>query len=299
LSPVTTSARRLGVPSKSHYAKAIDHDVSVAEQLPTSSLSAGGRGRARRFEAKDVLVALSLSDLRARYGRGPWQLAKWLLDPFAVVGVYLLLVTFVLDRPGVAPGLSLACAVVPFQLVMATVINSMGAVDQRRAIILNMSFRRALIPLSAVLTETVAFAGSLVLLPFMMAAYRVAPSTSLVWLPLVLAANIILALGLAYPASLFGLAFRDLRLVAVSLVRTAFFLAAGLVALSEIPGRTGDLVRLNPLTGIFEAYRDVFLFQQRPAAWELLYPVLTGLVLLAVFVPIYRREQQHFAKVLE
>jgi len=69
--------------------------------------------------------------------------------------------------------------------------------------------------------------------------------------------------------------------------------------LSEIPGRTGELVRLNPLTGIFESYRDVLLFQQRPAAWELLYPLLVGLVLLAVFIPLYGREQQHFAKVLE
>jgi lipopolysaccharide transport system permease protein len=246
-----------------------------------------------------VLVALTLSDLRARYGRGPWQLGKWLLDPFAAIGVYLLLVTFVLDRPGAAVGLSLACAVVPFQLVMSTLINAMGAVDLRRAIILNMRFRRALIPASALLTEAVAFGGSLVLLPFMMASYRVAPTSSILWLPLVLAANIVFAAGLAYPASLFGLWFRDLRVVAISLVRTAFFLAAGLVALSEIPGRAGELVRLNPLTGIFESYRDVFLFQQRPAAWELLYPAVVGLVLLAVFVPLYRREQQHFAKVLE
>lgn len=246
-----------------------------------------------------MLLALTLSDLRARYGRGPWQLAKWLLDPFAVVGVYLLLVTFVLDRPGSAPGLSLACAVVPFQLVMSTLINGMGAVDMRRAIILNMRFPRALIPASALLTEAVAFGGSLVLLPFMMAAYGVGPTSSILWLPLVLAANLVFALGLAYPASLFGLWFRDLRIVAISLVRAAFFLAAGLVALSEIPGRAGELVRLNPLTGIFESYRDVFLFQQRPAAWELWYPLLAGLVLLAVFVPLYHREQQHFAKVLE
>ncbi len=271
-------------------------ELTIVERLAPRSFSPGA---SRRAEMKDVLIALTLSDLRARYGRGPWRLGKWLLDPFAVVGVYLLLVTFVLNRSGSAPGLSLACAVVPFQLIMSTVINAMGAVESRRAIILNMGFRRSLIPVSAVMTESVAFAGSLVLLPLMMAAYQLGPATSLVWLPLVLASNLAFAFGLAYPASLFGLAFRDLRIIAVSLVRTAFFLAAGLVALSEIPGRTGELVRLNPLTAIFESYRDVFLFQQRPAAWELLYPVVTGLVLLVVFVPVYRREQQHFAKVLE
>lgn len=247
----------------------------------------------------DVLLVLTYSDLRGRYGRGPWQLAKWLLDPFALVGVYLLLVTFVLNRPGRAPGLSLACAVIPFQLLMSTVTASMSAVSTRRSIILNMAFDRILLPLSAVLTETVAFIASFVLLALMMAAYGVAPTIAILWLPVVLAVSIVFALGFAYPASLFGLWFRELRLLAVSLVRTLFFLAAGLVPLSEIHGRAGTLVRLNPLTGLFEAYRSVLFYGRTPAAWELLYPLLFGGILLAAFAPLYRREQTQFAKVVE
>ncbi len=247
----------------------------------------------------DVLLALTHADLHSRYGRGPWQLAKWLLDPFALVGVYLLLVTFVLDRGGTAPGLSLACAVIPFQLLMSTVITGMNAISSRRSIILNMAFDRTLLPVSAVLTETVAFVASLALLVLMMAAYGVAPTVAVLWLPLPLAVTVVLALGLAFPASLFGLWFRDLRVFAISLVRTLFFLAPGLVPLSEIPGRAGDLVRLNPLTGLFESYRDALLFGQRPAAWQLLYPLLIGLGLLAAFFPLYRREQAQFAKVVE
>ena len=61
--------------------------------------------------------------------------------------MYLLLVALVLDRPDEAPGLSLACAVVPFQLVMTAVVNALNAVNVRRTIILNMAFPRLLIPL--------------------------------------------------------------------------------------------------------------------------------------------------------
>lgn len=78
-------------------------------------------------QAVDVLLSLTESDLRARYGRGGWQLVKWLVDPFALVGVYLLLVTFILRRGGEALGLSLSCAVIPFQLVMMSIVNAMGA----------------------------------------------------------------------------------------------------------------------------------------------------------------------------
>lgn len=277
--------------------RAIDRDaLLIRSEAPAASRPSGAP--AGRAGILDVLVSLTASDLRARYGRGPWQLVKWLVDPFALVGVYLLLVTFVLERTGRAPGLSLACAVVPFQLVMMTVVNALQAVALRQSIILNMNFRRGLIPVSSTLTETVAFAASLLLVALMMAAYGVAPTAAVVWLPAVLAVNVFFAVACAYVASLFGLWFPDLRPFAISFVRTLFFVAPGLVALSSIHGRAHDLVRLNPLTGLFEAFRSVLLGGHRPAAWELLVPAAAGALLLALLLPVYLREQRQFAKVV-
>jgi ABC-type polysaccharide/polyol phosphate export permease len=133
----------------------------------------------------------------------------------------------------------------------------------------------------------------------MMVVYRVAPTTALIWFPFVLLANVLFALGLAYPASLFGLWFRDLRNFGQSFVRTLFFLAPGLVPFSQIQGRAHEWLRLNPLTGLFEAYRDTLLFGRAPAAWELLFPAGCSLLLLAIFVPLYRSEQRQFAKIVE
>ena len=223
---------------------------------------------------------------------------KWLLDPFALVGVYLVLVTLLLDRGGPAPGLSLACAVVPFQLLMMTVINSLGGLEIRRSIITNMAFPRALLPVASALTESMAFGASLLLLALMMIVYGIAPTAAILWLPLVVVTNLALAVALAYPASLAGVWIRDLRAFIISFVRTLFFLAPGLVALEQITGEANDLVRLNPLTGLFEAYRAVLLYGEAPAAWELLYPLAIALAIAAVFVPIYRREQASFPKVV-
>jgi lipopolysaccharide transport system permease protein len=246
----------------------------------------------------DVLRALTESDIRFRYGRGPFRFARWLLDPVALVGVYLILVTFVLDLPGEAPGLSLACAVIPFQLVMLTIANAMTTLELRRPILLNMTFRRMLLPISAALTESVAFSSSLLLIIAMMAIYGVAPTWNILWFPLVLLVNLLLAIAAAYAAILFGIWLRELRAFVVSFVRALFFLAPGLVPLAETSEDVRDLLRLNPLTGLFEAYRDVFMYGTRPASWELLFPLTAALILLAIFVPLYRSEQRHFAKVV-
>jgi len=246
-----------------------------------------------------VVGALAISDLRTRYGRGRLRSIKWLLDPYAAAGVYLILIAFVLHREGVAPGLSIACAIVPFQLVMATTINALTSVQLRGSIIANMAFQRALIPLASTVTESIAFAASLTLLALMMAVYGVAPTIAVAWLPLVLLVTFAFALAVAFPAALVGLWYPELNTFIVSGVRTAFFLAAGLVALGQTHGGAHTLLSLNPLTAIFESYRDVLLYGQSPAAWELLYPVAFALLLLGVFTRLYKREESQFAKVIE
>jgi len=247
----------------------------------------------------DVLLALTASDLRARYGRGRLRFAKWLLDPFAALGVYLVLVAAVLDRPGRATALSIACAVVPFQLVIMAVTSSMNAVRLRRAIVLNMRFDRELLPLSTVLTETVAFIAALGLLGAVMAGSRVTPTVHVLWLLVFVPLTVLLAFGMSVPATLFGVWYRDLTVFAVSFVRTLFFVAPGLVALDGVPEPAATLLKANPLSGLFEGYRDALLYGRAPDPWQILVPLAFSVAFLGLFVPVYRGEEAHLAKVVE
>jgi lipopolysaccharide transport system permease protein len=279
--------------------------VQTQEGIGQVRVGTGGRELRRARAAREALVrsgellrVSTASDLRFRYGRGPWRFVRWLLEPVALVGVYLLLVTFVLDRSGTAPGLSLACAVIPFQFVLLTIANAMTALESRRPILLNMAFRRMLLPISSTLSESVGFAASLLLIFVLMGVYRIAPDWSVLWFPLVLLVNLVLAAAAAYPAILLGIWLRELRAFVQSFARIFFFLAPALVPLSETSHGARNLLRLNPLTGLFEGYRDAFLYGRAPAAWELLIPLAAAALLVIVFVPIYSSEQRHFAKVI-
>jgi lipopolysaccharide transport system permease protein len=132
----------------------------------------------------------------------------------------------------------------------------------------------------------------------MMVVYGIAPTVAILWLPLVMAMTVLLGVAISFPAALLGLWFRDLQPFAINCVRALFFVAPGIVPLSEVAPESIDWLKLNPLTGLFEAYRDVLLYGTSPAPWELLYPAAWAALLLAVFVPIYRSDSPHFAKVL-
>ena len=255
-----------------------------------------GAGGARHH--LDVLAALARSDMRIRYGRGKVRLLKWVLDPIAALGIYLALVAIVLDRAGADVGLSLACAIVPFQLIITSVLNALQAVLLRGSIILNMSFPRMLIPLSSVATESVAAIASFAILPAMMVVYGVAPTWAALWVPVIFAVTIVLSTALAYPAALFGAWYPEMVPFAVSFLRALFFLAPGIIALDQITGTARDLMPLNPFTGIFEALRHALLYGTSPPAWELLAPLAFALAVLAIAIPVYRREQAELAKLV-
>ena len=254
--------------------------------------------RARAQRTLDVLSVLARSDIEMRYGRGRVRILKWLLDPIAALGVYLVLIALVLDRGESATGLSLLCAILPFQLVMMSVINALQSVGLRGSILINMAFPRNLIPLASVTTESVALTASLPLIPLMMVVYGVEPTAAILWLPVAFLVTIAVAVALAYPAALVGIWYPELMPFGVSVVRAMFFLAPGLVALDQIGGTMRDLLPLNPLTGLFESFRDALLFAQAPAAWQLLVPLAVAAAILAVSLPVYRSEQAQFAKLI-
>ncbi|MDQ3851176.1 MAG: hypothetical protein M3296_11255 [Actinomycetota bacterium] len=244
-----------------------------------------------------VLLALARSDLRIRYGRGGWQVVNWLVNPFALVGIYLLL-RVVLGRGGNEAALSIACAVVPFQTVLLAFESSMGAVTLREPILLNRRFDRMLIPPAAVVTESLAFAASFLMFPLTMVYYGVGPTLALLWVPVVVAATLVLALGVAWPAALLGIWLPTTKIFASQGLRILFFAAPGVVALAEVPEEVRRWIVFNPLTGLFESFRHVFLYGDSPKLWQLAYPAAVGALLMLAFLPIYRREQRHFAKLV-
>jgi lipopolysaccharide transport system permease protein len=260
----------------------------------TADTHAGGRDWVRRWH---VLIALARSDLRIRYGRGLWQIVNWFVTPFVLVGIFVLL-RVILDRSGEAVGLSVACGVVPFQIIVLSAISSMNAVSLREPILLNRRFDLALLPASAVMTEALAFVTSFVIFPLMMIFYGVAPTAAVLWLPLVVAVTLILALGVAWPSALLGVWAPNVTLFASQALRVVFFASPGMIALSELSDGVQKWIVFNPLSGLFEAYRDLFLYGDSPAFWQLAYPGGFGILLLAIFVPIYRREQRNFSKLV-
>jgi ABC-type polysaccharide/polyol phosphate export permease len=253
--------------------------------------------RSRVVRAWEVLAALTVSAIRQDRDFTPLGVLKWVIEPLLFTAVYFVLVVAVLGRTGNNYLLFLLCALLPFRYFSGVASQSLSLIRRHSSILVNRSFPRFVLPLVTMGAEGLTFCISLVFLAPMMAYYEIGPTLALLWLPVILLVLGVLCSGVAYLFAVIGLYFPDLRSLAGSLIRVSFFLSTGLVRIRRAPGENlPELLKLNPLSGVFDAIRAVVIQGQAPRTGDLVYPLLVGGGLLIVGLGVYLRREPHFAK---
>jgi ABC-type polysaccharide/polyol phosphate export permease len=255
--------------------------------------------RSRVSRAWEALAALTLGGIREDRDFTPIGVLKWVIEPLLFTVVYFVLLVAVIGRTGNRPLLFLLCALLPYRYFSGVAAGSLNLIGRHSSILTNRSFPRGVLPLVLMGTEGVTFAISLVFLAPLMALYGVAPTLALAWLPAILLVLGTLTSGVAYLGSVVGLYFPDLRGLIQNLIRIVFFISTALVRGrgGAAPGETlPELLKANPLSGIFDSVRAVVITGRPPATRDLVYPLAVGLVLLGFGIIVYRWREPQFAK---
>jgi lipopolysaccharide transport system permease protein len=119
-------------------------------------------------------------------------------------------------------------------------------------------------------------------------------SGTILLLPLIVAVQFTLILGLAYFAATLHVAFRDTQYLLGVALQLLFFLSPVFYDAKAIPERFQLLYHFNPMVSLIDAYRSVLLRGQVPEERTLL---LLGVISLAFALTgyfIFTRAGQHF-----
>ncbi len=258
------------------------------------------RERAKRERgAYDVVVALTVAEIRASRDITIGGLLKWMLEPVSYMFVYFVLVASILIRAqfGGAYPLFLLCALIPFRFFTGAVNGSMGLIQRFSSVVANIPLPKSLLPLVHLTVEAANLLVALLLFIPMVVIFDTDVWPSILWLPVILISLVLLTAGPTYLGTLFGLYYPDLRGVAQNLIRAAFFVSTGLVAMKVVPGdELRLLIRANPLSGVFDSFRSVFLHGTTPDLFDLVYPPFVGLVLLTIALPLFRAREARIPK---
>ena len=248
---------------------------------------------------RDLFYLLAWRDVKVRYKQTVLGAAWAILQPLLTMIVFTLLFGKLARMPseGQPYAIFSYAGLLPWNFFVSAVTNSSNSLVNSTNLITKVYFPRLLVPTAAVaaalLDITIASLILLVLLPI----YSVGIHASLIlYIPLVgLTALTAAAVGIW--TSAINVKYRDVRYALPFAIQILMFLTPVIYPVSFLPDRWRWALRLNPLSGIVEGFRDAIF--GRPFNWNgIAISTAITLILLAGACYVFRRMEGEFADVI-
>jgi teichoic acid transport system permease protein len=210
------------------------------------------------WRRREFAVEMSRMDLRAQHFNTVFGQLWLVINPLMLAGVYFVLVDILRSGTrGAGFFAHLMAALFAYYFVNDAVRRSVRSVTAGGRLILNTSFPRTLLPLSAVITAFKRFLPTIAIyVPVHIVSDR--PVTfELLWLIPIMALLIVMAAGLSMIVSAAQVYFRDLKDFLPYALRVWLYASPVLYYAHEVPERYDIVLALNPLAPLLTAWSTV------------------------------------------
>lgn len=253
------------------------------------------------YQAKDLLWAWTNRNIRARYQQSALGWLWAVVQPVAQVIIFTLVFTlFVPVDTGSTPYVIFSyVAVVPWTLLATALPDMANALVDNMSLITKIYFPREALPIAALLARLIDFAIAAVIVALLMIYFQtpVAP-LGLLYLPVILAIQLVLMLGLGLGCAALNVFFRDVRSLLTLGLQLWFYASPIIYPVSLVPEALRPYYYLNPMAGIIEAYRAILLNQQLPDPTLLGTTAVLSVLIFIIGYWVFKRVEFRFADIV-
>jgi lipopolysaccharide transport system permease protein len=252
------------------------------------------------YRARDLLWSWTVRGIRARYEQSALGWLWAIVQPVAQVLIFTVIFTYFVpvDTGNIPYPIFSYVAIVPWTLLATSLPDMSQALVGNLNLITKIYFPREILPIAALLARLMDFGIAVGLFVVLMLIYKLpffAPG--LVYLPLILAVQLLLLLGLGLVSSAANVFFRDVQSLLTLGIQLWFYATPIIYPVSAVPERLRQLYFLNPMTGVIQGYRDVLLNRSAPGE-SLLVSFLVSLLIFVFGYWFFRRVEFLFADIV-
>lgn len=259
------------------------------------------------WQYRELLYNLTLRDLKVRYKNSVLGVAWSLLNPILMMLVFTLVYTVMLgqsDRRDYAA--FILCGLLPWNFFSSSIMGGVGSVVNNSYLIKKVYFPRAVLPVSIMMSNLVNFVIALPVYFVLAWLLGVRYTPYVLWLPVVMLAEMAFILGVSLLLSAVNVFYRDVQQIMEVLILAWFFLTPVIWDVSLLPASRVVLgvdvpvqrltYILNPMASIIATYRDI-LYYGRPIGLDFfLRTAITVVVALAFGFFVFNRLKSRFAE---
>jgi len=252
------------------------------------------------FKTRDLLIAWTGRNIRGRYQQSALGWLWAVVQPVGMVVIFSIIFTqFVPVNTGDTPYILFSyTAMVPWTLFAASLSDMIPSIVVNMDLVRKIYFPREILPIAAMLARLLDFGVASVLLIIMQIIFQT-PFFLLGWfcLPLILAIQLVLILGIGLAGAAFNVFFRDVQSLITLVIQLWFYASPIIYPVEMVPEELRTLYFLNPMAGVISAYRDILLNGKLPGTY-LIPSVLVTLVIFAFGYWFFKKVEFKFADII-
>lgn len=251
------------------------------------------------YNYRQMIYSLVKRDLRGRYKGSVLGFLWTFINPLLQLSVYTVVFSYIL-RAGIEDFyLFLFVALIPWLFFSTCLQGGASCIFAQQEMVKKIYFPREVLPLSFTLSQFVNMLLTfIVIFAVLIVSGHGINIHAVVYLPLIMIIEFILALGVTFLASSITVYFRDLEYILSILGMAWMYMTPVVYSIETVPEQLRPIFMANPMTPIIVAYRDILYYKQVPQVSTLLHAALLGCVVLVVGVVVFGKLKKNFVEEL-
>jgi ABC-type polysaccharide/polyol phosphate export permease len=251
------------------------------------------------FHRRDLLLIMAWREIKVKYKQSVMGMLWAVLMPSVIV-VAGFVVRYALASVSGKPVemhdlTAVAVKAAPWAFFVSTLRYGTVSLTNSAHLVTKIYLPRLIFPFAAVMSQLVDFAIASVCITIFLVVAQTGVSIYLLWLPLLIAALILLATSLAILFSAASLFFRDVKFIVEVFLTFAIFFTPVFYE-SSLFGEYAPLLLANPVSALLEGISQVVIHHHAPPVPWVLYSVGVSIAMFAVSLSAFKKLEPFFAE---
>jgi lipopolysaccharide transport system permease protein len=252
------------------------------------------RGIGEALNRPDLLRNLVWAELTARYKTTAFGILWFIANPMVMMAIMVIIFGRVVHLTIENYPAFVLSAMLPWSFFQMSLNNASASLSRASGLVKRVRIPREFVPLSTIAAGLVHFLISLLLLFVLMAFMKVRVSPLIVFLPVVIAIQLIFLTGASLLVASLNVLYRDIEHILSPALQALFYFTPTFYPLSYVPKQWLRWYLLNPMAGIIELYRNTLVAGWPPSMLVAEMAVITSTITLVAGVMVFRRLEPHF-----
>jgi lipopolysaccharide transport system permease protein len=241
---------------------------------------------------RDLFYFLVWRDIKVMYAQSILGVAWGIIQPVMNILIFSIIFGHVAKIPtdGIPYILFSTVAIIPWTYMSSAMTQSSQSLLSNQGMLGKIYFPRMIFPLAPILSLFGNFCVSCLVLISVLVYYRIPPTWNIAYLPIFLLMMMCIPAGVGMWLSSMAVRYRDVKFAMHYFIQLLMYSAPIVYSASTIPENLRIVYSLNPIVGVIEGFRGVFLGMEM--AWTYIIPGMITAAVLFISGAFYFRKME-------